>query len=342
MDKVFSSNNTVKVLALVLAVVLWLYVAQGDQTQIVNEVTKPFYHVALVPQNVSPGLRVTSIPAEVDTISLKGTPGAVDSVTPKELVAMANLSGLGEGTHEVKVDVQLPQGVKLAGVTPVRVQVALDAIVARQMGVRVDLLGLPGNNLAAHNPSVRPSQVFVDGPRSVVDQVVAVVAKASVSGATASITESLPLRAVDKDGKEISGISISPAVVDVVVPVGLPIKEVPIKPVISGQPASGYTMTTVQVEPLTIKVSGPQARLDEIEFIATETIDISKLEADITKDLRLQVPAQVTIPAPNPEKAKVTVRIAKATTPKPDVPEEPTGGTPATPGSGKPTGSITP
>ena len=44
----------------------------------------------------------------------------------------------------------------------------------------------------------------------------------------------------------------------------------------------------------------------------------------------------------NPEKAKVTVRIAKATTTKPDVPEEPTGGTPATPGSGKPTGTITP
>lgn len=335
MDKVFSSNNTVKLLALVLAVVLWLYVAQ-DQPKAVAEVTKPFYHVALVPQNVAPGLRVISIPTEVDTISLRGVPSVVDSVTPKELAAIANLSGLGEGTHEVKVDVQLPLGVKLSGVSPVRVQVILDAIVARQMGVRVDLLGSPSNNLAAHSPSVRPSQVFVDGPRSVVDQVAAVVAKASVNGATASVTESLPLRAVDKDGKEISGINISPAVVDVVVPIGLPIKDVPIKPVISGQPASGYSMTTVQVEPLTVKVSGPQTQLDQIEFIATETIDISRLDADITKDLRLQLPPEVIIPAPYPEKAKVTVRIAKTAAPKPG--EEGTTGTPTGSGSEKPSG----
>jgi YbbR domain-containing protein len=164
------------------------------------------------------------------------------------------------------------------------------------------------------------------------------VAKASVNDATTVVTESLPLKAIDKNGKELSGITVSPAVVDVVVPIGLPLKEVPVKPIVNGQPPEGYTMGAIQVDPLTVKVVGPKDILDKLEFISTEPIDISKADADISKDLRLVLPEQVTVSAPSPEKVKVVVRISKSTSKPPTTGS----GTPTTPPTTTPPSGTTP
>lgn len=62
-------------------------------------------------------------------------------------------------------------------------------------------------------------------------------------------------------------------------------RTVPITPQISGEPHSSYAVESVRVTPQTVTIRGPQSRIDAINAVSTQTVDIS----DRTRSLRRQV-----------------------------------------------------
>lgn len=62
-------------------------------------------------------------------------------------------------------------------------------------------------------------------------------------------------------------------------------KNVPVRPRVSGNPRSPYTVEQVQITPETITIRGPESRLDDIDAVPTERVDIT----DRTRSLRREV-----------------------------------------------------
>lgn len=65
-------------------------------------------------------------------------------------------------------------------------------------------------------------------------------------------------------------------------------KEFPIKPIVVGSPPKGYKLGSIQLEPPTISVTGPQAVLGG-QTLITDPIDVSGLTGPITKQVTLNM-----------------------------------------------------
>lgn len=64
-------------------------------------------------------------------------------------------------------------------------------------------------------------------------------------------------------------------------------KTIPVRPVITGKPEKGFTISGVEVNPPLIKIEGAQKELDRIRLIKTEPIDIEGISESITVQAKI-------------------------------------------------------
>lgn len=64
-------------------------------------------------------------------------------------------------------------------------------------------------------------------------------------------------------------------------------KNVPIKPVVVGNPNKGFTVSSVEVSPSTITIEGAKKELDRIRLIKTEPVDIEGISENLTIQVKI-------------------------------------------------------
>lgn len=86
-------------------------------------------------------------------------------------------------------------------------------------------------------------------------------------------------------------------------------KELPIQPVIIGEPAKGYVLKKVKMVPSSIKVRGPISKLQNIQQLETKAIDISNLNSHIDLITQVLFPERVTIVSSKPEYFAAQIQV---------------------------------
>lgn len=66
-------------------------------------------------------------------------------------------------------------------------------------------------------------------------------------------------------------------------------KLLPVKPVLSGSPPSGFAVKRIVVFPKTVKVSGPRSVMGQLSALETQAVDISELSKTQTVDTGLDL-----------------------------------------------------
>ncbi|MGE5560470.1 MAG: YbbR-like domain-containing protein, partial [Chloroflexota bacterium] len=214
---------------------------------------------------------------------------------------------VGEGRYPVQV--AIPQGFQLVEVIPAQVTVKLDSLASKQAPVAITLMGSVAGEYVTRSPSVQPTDLRVEGPASRVALVTRLVGEVDVTGATATISRSVPVRAVDASNNEIADVSIQPGVVSVMVPVIKlpPGKAVEVKPRLSGKPATGKEIGTVTVDPPTVTLRGDAAALADITSVSTQAIDISGATTTFTTEVEIVIPGAAQMAEPT--LVRVTVEV---------------------------------
>ncbi|HPW20089.1 MAG TPA: CdaR family protein [Vicinamibacterales bacterium] len=85
-------------------------------------------------------------------------------------------------------------------------------------------------------------------------------------------------------------------------------KRVPVVPALEGQPAPGYAVTGVRVDPSEVEIVGPTSALDEVRQATTETIEIDGLKGQVRHSVAIGV-ANGSARLREPRNAAVTVEI---------------------------------
>jgi YbbR domain-containing protein len=67
-------------------------------------------------------------------------------------------------------------------------------------------------------------------------------------------------------------------------------KGVDVQPSLSGFPPPGYELTQYQISPSTVEIEGPSSRVEDIEEVATEDIELTGRREDFSVRVRLQRP----------------------------------------------------
>lgn len=309
MRRFWGEGQSYFLLAVAIAVVMWLYVATA-QNPVVARQMRVDLQLRNLPANEVLIRPSPAVPVQV-TVRLQGQRTQIALLTPTLIDAYVDLSGLGAGDHpQVPVVVTPRLDVRVVDQKPSSILVVLDAFGSKRLPVEVSLLGKPPQDVTLGSPHTAPTHVIVSGPARQVSEVRHAVVSIDTAPLRQQVIASLPVVAADASGQPVPGVQVSPKIVGLTLAVreGIISKVVPIVPTITGTPSPSLAVTSAAAEPETVALTGPTSALAGVESAATSPVDISAARADFSRRVSLQLPAGVTASV---EQATVTIRFGK-------------------------------
>lgn len=307
------SNNTMLLLSLSLAIILWLYV-----NIVHNPGKEQEFRVALDTRGTLPqGLTISELPRNVvvrvqgkNIIQLSG-------VRSQDFQATVDLSNLQEGVNSRPVQVTAPSGLQVVQVNPVRVEITADRVIQKQLPIKAVIKGQSQYGYTVLEPVIEPNLVFVHGTARQLKNITSININIDVTGATQNVEreQSVPLP---------TGLIATPEKVKILVPVtrSLPYRSLTIVPSYTGTPEANFQLVRVIAQPSNVQVYAPEEVLQKLDSISTETVNIDGIKTDTIKEVRLQVPPGVVDLIPG--KVEVAIQVK----PKQPVDQEPPKETP--------------
>ncbi|KPU27248.1 hypothetical protein TR13x_05700 [Caloranaerobacter sp. TR13] len=310
MAKIKNRNITIKIIAVFFAVILWTYVMSDVNPKITKEIENIKVELVNLDTLELSGITLME-PKEITVkVKLSGRRKELIDVTADDIVAQADLSGYKEGSHRVDIEVRTHDSrIEIEDYYPKQAVFKFDKIVQKQKPIILRLTGKEGIGYSAGKGIVKPSTVYIKGPRTWVNSVTNVIAYVNLDNSTEDIITSVPLKAVNDRGDEVEGITKEPNIVDVKIPI-LKVKNVPIKPQITGSPLIGYEIKNVTSEPDYVKIRGSEEVIKDIKTIETEPVNVDYIAKSITKITPLILPEGIEVVNEN-DSVNVTVEIEK-------------------------------
>lgn len=317
MDRLFQNNTVLRIVALLLAIALWLGVHAPNTSN-----SAPAAGVGISQQ--FPKTIQVETPNNLVAVSVQPAHGAVVvHVNPQNIASlpgeMVNVSliadarGLSAGTHEVHVAALHMPGLNGStfSVQPAYVTVTLAPEVTKSLPVDVSVSGFAAATYTAGTPTTDVAAVQVSGAKANVAQVTKVIAKVSIAGMSHTVNHVAQLVPVNAKGDPVNGVTVSPQTCTVTVPISAPAQTVSLQPEVIGKPASGYAVAGVTVKPQTVQLTGSlQTSTSGVAPALNLPIRVTNLSS--TQTLNVAVPLVNGATAANPSTVAVTVQVQKS------------------------------
>jgi YbbR domain-containing protein len=293
-------------ISLLLGGALWLSVTDAENPTRVD--TFPA-QISVEAVNAAPTLAVANALQTVE-VRVSAPEDRWESLTSENFRAFVDLNGMGsrEQLVNVQVDVVDISGVRIVGVSPSAILVNLEPFVSKDVEVRPRLLGSVPLGYRVASAEAEQETVRVSGPESLVNLVREVAAEVNVTGLTVGLEQSVSLVPRGEGAGEIRGVTLDPPSLRVAIEVEQTILQrlLPLRTSITGEPAAGYRITDIRVDPPAARVDGPIDALQSLDSIAVPEIDITGATADVTESLVVE-PGAGTI---TPREIPVSVTVA--------------------------------
>ena len=88
-------------------------------------------------------------------------------------------------------------------------------------------------------------------------------------------------------------------------------REVEISPQLSGNPAEGFSITSIQIEPRKVSLSGPRSTLEKFHRVHTLPINVEKLSENKELNTELQLPQYVRLAKDAPETFQARILVSE-------------------------------
>jgi YbbR domain-containing protein len=303
----FFKNFQAKVVCVLLALVLWVYVGTG--------LTKTAEFPGQIPldiKNVPQGLVAVT---DTDTITVKvvADSSIFQKLSNDSFKAYLDLTGYKAGTYQIKPTVTVSQAnVAIVETNPAQITISLEPSIQKDVPVAVQVDGKAGDGLVAGQTTADPNHVTVAGAKSVIESMQTATAKITLNGETSDFKKMTKLVSLDAKGKDIKNLTFTPAEVIVNVPIvkASNVKTVGIKVNTTGNPANGYWISQITTEPMTVTVTASEATVTQLTYIGTAPVSINDLNKNTTINTTLAPPAGVSV-LDKIEQVKVTITVSK-------------------------------
>jgi YbbR domain-containing protein len=311
--RALTSNLSSALLALFLAVVVWVvavYEKSPPRTDFFPT------RIPLTVINLGEGLLISGpVPTECK-VRLRALASTWEELKPDDLEATVDLEHLQAGQHEVPVAVKtLNEGVVLLGAEPAQVTITLEETDSRRVRVKVKVLDEESVPLGYTSglPVASPEQVTISGAKNLVAQVTEAVVELSLKNARETVVRQETPLLQDSVGKEVHGLTTSPLTVSVSVAIERQVgyRDVTVRAVTQGAPASGYWISNISVEPALVTVYGQQSVIESLPgYLDTQTIDVQDATRDAIKRVALALPEGVLVLGDGAGKEGILVQIS--------------------------------
>ena len=300
MIRALLGNAGSALLATLLAIMVW-YVAVNE-TNPLQEGSYPAGGIAIEAINAPPGLEIVGGLRDRAQLRLVAPRSVWDNPPSGDLRAYVDLHNLDPGIHTVSVEVVCPwceeNRARLLNVTPKQIAVRLEERATREMDVQVNLVGDALVGFSLQTPSVAPAKVTLKGPRSAVESVAQVQATVIVNNPRADVERTVSVFPLAKDGATVAGVTLEPPRVTVSVPVEQEqgYRELAVSVVRDINPAGGYWISNITVDPSTVTVNGPPNIIKNLpSALQTEAVRAQDVTQSFEQRVPLLLPDGVTL-----------------------------------------------
>ncbi len=242
-----------------------------------------------------------SIPKEVE-VSLRA-PASVWKIIeadPRVVRAILDISSLSSGEHSLDLQIQVDaRPVQIVSVTPKTISFILEPLITKPMDLDVRISGEVAIGYQVGEISLEPVSVIVSGAQSRVQEVTRARVSVDLNRIRENYDQFIKVEALDERGQPVSGVTVSPESVHVVLPVTQQggYRDVAVKVTTLGRVASGYRLTDISVSPPVVTIySEDPALVNSLPgVLETQPLDLQNAQDDITTRLKLSLPAGISV-----------------------------------------------
>jgi YbbR domain-containing protein len=285
-----TNNSRSKVLSVVFAIVFWLFVMDQENP----EMSKWIVNIPVELKNeqmlLDDGLIIMDKTERLVEVEIKGRRSEVMDVQASDIHISANLLGYGKGNNSISLDKSIShENVMISDISQQEIKLFIDQIIEVPKPVKIDIIGKIKSGFIKDSMTLLPEVVIVKGPETYVNGVSLIKGELDVTELVDDTTKEVPVYAVDNDGKAVSNVTLGESYVDVAMSIKK-VNSVKVLPNLMGEPAPGYKITSVSLEPNEVVLKGSQSVMNSIEALSTNSIDVSGITETVEMEVEMVVP----------------------------------------------------
>ena len=169
--RVSVNNAGLRILSLMLAVGLWIFVNAGEQGS-VEPLTVPISY-----RSLPPGMIIMNHPPDFVKIEVSGPRTILSLINPERLTLKLDLSGVAFGQSEFKIFPGMfntPRGTSVTSISPDQLALDVDHNVTRELPVHLAVSGKVAPGYQISGVEITPSSVTAVGPSRFVAQLTSI------------------------------------------------------------------------------------------------------------------------------------------------------------------------
>ena len=315
MDKSKDKNLMAKIICVLLSFGLWLYITNVENPSRNYDIKN--IPVELVNTNVIENSKLALVPGQKFTVDLKieGPSSEVNKIRPEDFKITADMSNyaLKSGKNTIPVQIiSYPENITIKNNGFLGIKVELEEFATKELTIKSTVKVNYKNGIHELDKKISPSTVKITGGKSTIDRVDSAVISGEEKEVGKNIENSYAIKFLDSDGNEVTGIesNVSSAKLNITVTAG---KKAAVNLITSGQISQGYELVGYDIEPKYVEILGN--KVQSMESIDTEPLDLSSFTEDSEANVKLNIPDGITvINGVDTIKVKINVKKLEAVT----------------------------
>lgn len=292
-----------KLLCLIAACALWVYVMNEQNPQVENTYTVP-----VETRNLDRSLVATNVPS---TVKVKVRMSRSDMIYMRSdnIKAYVDLAGLTDGDYpNTPILVSVPGDESVVSVSPKTFDLNVDTYAVKTLPANVQIFGTPETNFSVESNKVTPDTITIAGSSTMIAKADRAVVSVNIAGKEKSFSEFDSVNILDADGNTVTGLDVMPSQVKVAVKMKEQTKlgNLPIKIDTKGEPAKGYKVGKITVTPPVATLTAPISFFASNRTLDLDPIDVTGASADINRLVSVTPPPGGSVAVP---RVNVTVEI---------------------------------
>ncbi|MBR4456531.1 MAG: hypothetical protein IKS32_09945 [Solobacterium sp.] len=310
-DNTLFNRRYSKFVSLILAILMYAVVNYNSRASIYTNTLRTSKELSNVPVTAkynADTFELTGLP-EIADITITGDATSVTSAANVDGVIFADLEGLTEGTHEVKLEAEGYGSNVSVKINPSNAVVTLKKKTTQAYDLSYDFINLDKmeNIYSVGTPEFEFTRVNVRASKDTLNTIAFIKALIDVSGQTSDFTQDARLVAYDATGMPVKA-DIYPSTIEVKVPVTSPNKTVPIEVEITGDIPDGQAIDNIEMDQQSVTIYGPESVLGQIDKVVV-TLNASTITKDSTIMRPITLPAGVN--SSNINQITVSIKLAE-------------------------------
>lgn len=309
-----SSNLGIKILALICAIVLWVYVYYQEGA----DGTKEFMSIPIVAQNIPQEMILMGDLPDV-SITLGGSERVLENITADNISAFINLSEKDAGFHQVKVETNYPSEVSLDKISPKSVSVDLQKYISTVLDIQYEFVGEAQVGLNISEPEIEPEKIKISGPYSIISTLKnALVTVDLTNSKPGENIVQLPFKLITNTNDEFSNVrwkgnnlsaEFQKVAISYTGDLKISTQLVPTFVKTSGNIPSDYIITSMDWEPKVLSIKGDYNALKDVDVLNSNPLNLNGITISNTYTLNMTPPTGTEFT--DGGSVKVTLKVEK-------------------------------